>query len=279
MLPGLNGQIMPAGLNGQIVPAGFGGQMMPSHWQLTGKKGGVPGHMRKNYKQFYRKEENICICIGCGTRYYSIHGMHNHLNNTRCGFGDKYVSRPKTNYLDLYRKEDENRFVCLGCENTYNSMHGLHYHLNRTRCGFGHKEGMQTKRNYMGLYTRSETIPPLFSCNSCGHTMGYLTGIHRHLKECPSTLLKLKEAAGELDGKEMLTAKVEEDNNENFEEQIEPMAIGYEKKVGEEDGTENFVDEVEKEQEVITKQEIDDMESPIVVDHLELSNNNTYVAT
>jgi len=187
---------------GKIVMDGLIGDNLPENglclgqpgWKLQGKKG-VSGPNRKNYKQFYRKEDETSICLSCDSKYYSIHGMHNHLNNTRCGFGDKFVSRPKTSYLDLYHKESENKFVCLGCKNTYNSMHGLHYHLNRTRCGFGHKETMQTKRNYLGLYKRTEDIPPQFSCNACGFTMGYLTGIHRHLKECVATITLLQQGA------------------------------------------------------------------------------------
>merc|ERR1712098_461894 len=69
----------------------------------------TPAHLRKNFKQFYRKEGNALFCLGCSSQYNSVHGMHNHLKNTKCGFGDKYVSKSKTNYLNLYRKEDESR--------------------------------------------------------------------------------------------------------------------------------------------------------------------------
>ena len=99
-----------------------------------------PSGEKKNYKQFYRKEDNSTFtCLGCETVYYSSHGVHSHLNKTKCGFGDKFRSPPKTCYLQLYRRVGDQWF-CLGCGLIYGSSTGVHHHLNNTRCGFGEKE-------------------------------------------------------------------------------------------------------------------------------------------
>jgi len=145
-----------------------------------GEKQKRPPGPKKNYLQFYRKEDKICICYGCGTQYQSVHGMHNHLNSTKCGFGDKFKSNPKTSYTQFYRKEDD-KLICIACEIQYNSMHGMHYHLNSTKCGFGAKEKVTPKKNYQEFYTRVENS---FFCNRCNFKIEYLQGIHRHLRSC-----------------------------------------------------------------------------------------------
>lgn len=145
-----------------------------------GEKAKRPSTPKKNYLQFYKKENKICICFGCGTQYQSVHGMHNHLNSTKCGFGDKFKSNPKTSYTQFYRKEDD-KLICIACEIQYNSMHGMHYHLNSTKCGFGAKEKVTPKKNYQEFYTKIESS---FFCNRCDFKIEYLQGIHRHLRTC-----------------------------------------------------------------------------------------------
>ena len=135
---------------------------------------------KKNYLKFYKKEGKTCVCIGCDTRYQSIHGMHNHLNSTKCGFGEKFKSSPKTSYVQFYRKEEE-QLICNSCNITYSSMHGMHYHLNSTTCGFGVKEGVVQKRNYQDSYTKEDNK---YICNHCSFKVEYLQGIHRHLRNC-----------------------------------------------------------------------------------------------
>ena len=136
---------------------------------------------KRNYLQFYKKEGKLCICHGCGSKYQSIHGIHNHLNSTKCGFGEKFKSSPKTSYTQFYRKE-EDQLICISCNVSYLSMHGMHYHLNSTKCGFGDKEGTTQKRNYQDFYTKEESS---FICNHCNFKVEYLQGIHRHLRNCP----------------------------------------------------------------------------------------------
>eukprot|EP00092_Neocalanus_flemingeri_P001465 GFUD01001563.1.p1 GENE.GFUD01001563.1~~GFUD01001563.1.p1 ORF type:complete len:644 (+),score=120.43 GFUD01001563.1:46-1977(+) len=145
-----------------------------------GEKPKKPSVPKKNYLQFYKKQDKICICYGCGTQYQSVHGMHNHLNSTKCGFGDKFKSNPKTSYTQFYRKEDD-KLICIACEIQYNSMHGMHYHLNSTKCGFGAKEKVTPKKNYQEFYTKFENS---FLCNRCNFKIEYLQGIHRHIRTC-----------------------------------------------------------------------------------------------
>jgi len=135
---------------------------------------------KKNYMQFYKKEDGVCTCYGCGSEYQSVHGMHNHLNSTKCGFGDKFKANPKTNYTQFYRKE-EDKLICIACGIQYNSMHGMHYHLNSTKCGFGAKERVTPKKNYQEFYTKVENS---FLCKRCNFKIDYLQGIHRHLRTC-----------------------------------------------------------------------------------------------
>ena len=139
---------------------------------------------KKNYLKFYKREGKICFCVGCGTKYQSIHGMHNHLNSTKCGFGEKFKSSPKTSYVQFYRKEEE-QLICNTCNISYSSMHGMHYHLNSTTCGFGAKEGVAQKRNYQDFYTKEDNK---YICNHCSFKVEYLQGIHRHLRNCSGYL-------------------------------------------------------------------------------------------
>lgn len=146
----------------------------------TTEDGTQKSSTKKNYLKFYKKEGKTCVCIGCGTKYQSIHGMHNHLNSTKCGFGEKFKSSPKTSYVQFYRKEEE-QLICNTCNISYSSMHGMHYHLNSTTCGFGVKEGVAQKRNYQDSYTKEENK---YICNHCSFKVEYLQGIHRHLRNC-----------------------------------------------------------------------------------------------
>ena len=106
--------------------------------------------------------------------------MHNHLNLTKCGFGEKFKSSPKTNYTQFYRKEDE-KLICNSCGIHYSSMHGMHYHLNSTKCGYGAKDKVTPKRNYQEFYTKVDNS---YICNHCQYKIEYLQGIHRHLRNC-----------------------------------------------------------------------------------------------
>lgn len=158
--------------------------------QEESKDGGqtsLPSY-RRDYRHLYTKgPQGELLCLGCGVQYVSIHGLHCHLNSTSCGFGEKMSKgKVKNSYTGLYRKESDSSFICLGCSTSYSSMHGLHYHLNKTRCGYGEQEKCQPKRNYKGLYARREDN--LYCClgPGCGYSISYLTGMHRHLRECPA---------------------------------------------------------------------------------------------
>ena len=163
----------------QIQPVFVLPQVKPEE---TPPDGGIKiASPKRNYLKFYKKQDKVCICFGCGSRYHSIHGMHNHLNSTKCGFGEKFRSTPKTSYTQFYRKE-EDKLICNCCNITYNSMHGMHYHLNSTKCGFGAKDRVATKRSYQDFYTKENKS---FVCNHCHYRVEYLQGIHRHLRNCP----------------------------------------------------------------------------------------------
>ena len=150
----------------------------PHSSQIKGKRS--QSGPKRNYLKFYRKEENVCVCLTCGSRYQSVHGMHNHLNLTKCGFGEKFKSNPKTNYTQFYRKEDE-KLICNSCGIHYSSMHGMHYHLNSTKCGYGAKDKVTPKRNYQDFYSKVDNS---YVCNHCQYKIEYLQGIHRHLRGC-----------------------------------------------------------------------------------------------
>merc|ERR1719348_2836619 len=83
---------------------------------------------KRNYLKYYRKEDKTCICESCGARYQSIHGMHNHLNSTKCGFGEKDRVMQKRSYQDFYTKEDKS-FVCNHCHFKVEYLQGIHRHL------------------------------------------------------------------------------------------------------------------------------------------------------
>ena len=140
-----------------------------------------PPREKKNYKQFYsKKDDSTFMCLGCETVYQSSNGVHSHLNTTKCGFGDKFRSPPKTSYLQLYKREG-GQFVCLGCGKIYWSGTGVHHHLNNTRCGFGEKENGSPRMNYTSLYNKEEDS---YKCKKCAFTVPYIRGIHRHIKSC-----------------------------------------------------------------------------------------------
>jgi hypothetical protein len=142
---------------------------------------------KKNYKQFYRKEDDSTFnCLGCETVYQSSRGVHSHLNTTKCGFGDKFRSPPKTCYLKMYRREGD-QFVCLGCGKSYGSNRGVHHHLNNTKCGFGEKENGPPRRNYTSLYNKEDG---LYECKRCAFKVPYIHGIHRHIKSCVAGFLE-----------------------------------------------------------------------------------------
>ena len=111
--------------------------------------------------------------------------MHNHLNLTKCGFGEKFKSSPKTNYTQFYRKEDE-KLICNSCGIHYSSMHGMHYHLNSTKCGYGAKDKVTPKRNYQDFYSKVDNS---YICNHCQYKIEYLQGIHRHLRNCDGSVM------------------------------------------------------------------------------------------
>ena len=136
--------------------------------------------IKKNYLGLYSKEGKISVCNTCGSKYHSIHGIHTHLNKTKCGFGEKFKRSPKTNYTVLYSRKDD-KLICNGCHVIYNSMHGMHYHLNSTKCGFGDKERLAQKRSYQDFYTKEGSV---YTCNHCQYKIEYLQGMHRHLRSC-----------------------------------------------------------------------------------------------
>jgi len=142
---------------------------------------------KKNYKQFYRKEDDLTFtCLGCETVYQSSRGVHSHLNTTKCGFGDRFRSPPKTCYLQLYKRQGD-QFVCLGCGKLYGSGRGVHHHLNNTKCGFGEKENGPPRKNYTSLYNKEDG---LYQCKRCAFKVPYIHGIHRHIKSCVAGFLE-----------------------------------------------------------------------------------------
>ena len=68
------------------------------------------------------------MCIACGIQYNSMHGMHYHLNSTKCGFGAKEKVTPKTNYQEFYTKV-ESSFFCNRCDFRIEYLQGIHRHL------------------------------------------------------------------------------------------------------------------------------------------------------
>lgn len=136
---------------------------------------------KRDFKQFYKKEEDSTLtCLGCATVYHSMKGIKSHLKTTKCGFGDRFRSPPKTNYLQLYSKEGE-QYICNRCGRVYNSSRGVHHHLKSTRCGFGEKEGCSPRNNYTAMYSN---VDGQYECKRCGFKIAYMQGMHNHLKTC-----------------------------------------------------------------------------------------------
>merc|ERR1719186_934965 len=173
------------------------------------------GKKEKDYTQFYKKEDDSTLtCLSCETVYYSLSGLHSHLNTTNCGFGDKFRSAAKPKnisgrgqkrspeenkdpkitltegqtrsqcgkkekyYTQFYRKEDDSTYTCLGCEAAYYSLSGLHSHLNVTKCGFGDKLRSATQTSYLELYKKEGDQ---WTCLGCETVYYSLSGLHSHL--------------------------------------------------------------------------------------------------
>jgi len=157
---------------------------------------------KRDYKPFYRKEDDsLLTCLGCETVYHSMKGIKSHLRTTKCGFGDRFRSPPKTSYLQLYTK-DGDHCICKACGRVYNSSRGVHHHLNSTRCGFGEKEssGPRPRNNYTAMYSFSEGQ---YECRRCAFKIGYMGGIHDHLKKCLVGFVEELDRLAELEKLEM----------------------------------------------------------------------------
>lgn len=160
---------------------------------------------KRNYQQFYRKEEDSLICLGCESIYQSTRGIHRHLITTKCGFGDRFRSPPKTSYLELYRKEGD-LCVCRGCERVYNSSRGVHHHLNSTTCGFGDKESSRPRTNYTPMYNK---VGEWYECKRCDFKAAYRKGLHRHLETCVAGFLEELGRLAELEKMDLTNIKHE----------------------------------------------------------------------
>ena len=57
-----------------------------------------------------------------------MHGMHYHLNSTKCGYGAKDKVTPKRNYQEFYTKV-ENSYICNHCQYKIDYLQGIHRHL------------------------------------------------------------------------------------------------------------------------------------------------------
>ena len=155
---------------------------------------------KRDYKPFYRKgDDSLLTCLGCETVYHSMKGLKSHLRTTKCGFGDRFRSPPKTSYLQLYIKEGD-QCICKGCGKIYNSSRGVHHHLNSTRCGFGEKEGGRPRNNYTAMYSFCDGQ---YECRRCAFKIGYMGGIHEHLKKCLAGFVEELDRLAELEKLEL----------------------------------------------------------------------------
>jgi len=146
---------------------------------------------KRNYKDFYMKEEDKLICCGCGFIYYSEHGMYYHLKSTTCGFGSREKAPANKDYTPFYTFVD-NYYSCIVCELKYDSIRGIHRHL-QEKCGVDAKPKVtpkperpkkpKVKRNkeeYEQFFRKNDD-ESTYICNGCESVYQSTKGIHSHL--------------------------------------------------------------------------------------------------
>ena len=85
---------------------------------------------RKDYSSFYRLiEAGEFICNSCQGLFKSLHGMHSHLNQKVCGFGQEEVKTSYKNYWSSFYHMDEEKFVCSTCLRSFNNRTAIYRHL------------------------------------------------------------------------------------------------------------------------------------------------------
>ena len=84
-----------------------------------------PSPMR-NFKDLYIKQDGRYICKTCETYYQSIKGIHHHLTNKSCGFGQGNTDKK---YLrELYERVG-GKYACRKCFQEFENYVGVWRHL------------------------------------------------------------------------------------------------------------------------------------------------------
>ena len=146
--------------------------------------------MPSKYNNLYGFDpiNTVWLCASCGANFMSDRGIRNHLNVTKCGFGEKDDYKPKNEYKSLYLK-DGGQLICCGCGAVYQSEHGIYHHLKSTKCGFGDKDGPNPKKDFTPFYKIENSI---FICLVCCVNYDTIRGMHYHLNKKCGAEAKLK---------------------------------------------------------------------------------------
>ena len=93
--------------------------------------------VRKNYSSFYRLSvAGEFTCNGCQGVFKSLHGMHCHLNQKVCGFGQEEVTSYKNNWSSFYHMDGE-KTVCSACLRSFNNRNAIYRHLKTSAACLG----------------------------------------------------------------------------------------------------------------------------------------------
>ena len=104
-----------------------------------------PREGRRSYQGMYKQTSSSSwACSSCGLAFMSQHGVHNHLQRTTCGFGERPPSGGRRSLRSHYRREG-GEHLCSHCTAVYRSIRGVHNHLStaHTRVVEGEEGGME----------------------------------------------------------------------------------------------------------------------------------------
>ena len=80
---------------------------------------------KRNFKDLYIKQDERYICLACESYYQSVRGVHHHLINKPCGFGEE---KDKKSLKEFYVKS-AGKYSCSKCTSEFDHYVGIWRHL------------------------------------------------------------------------------------------------------------------------------------------------------
>ena len=126
------------GIHRHLGKSDCGAREVIAHSDKTSEAKKEPFKSSKSkYFHLYIKEEGeeglVMICKVCRTSYRSYQGIHSHLENTRCGYGEREKEGPRQVYQGRYEVVGE-LYSCNTCQYRVAYMGGIHRHLRTGAC-------------------------------------------------------------------------------------------------------------------------------------------------